>query len=66
VVNTLRRPPVRVAAGTVAAASTRVALLVPRIRLRNRQIKDAHSRIDGLTARRPKCTNFTSLWSRRF
>ena len=51
VVNTLRRPPVRVAAGTVEAASAHVALLVPRIRLLNRQIKDAHSRIDGLTAR---------------
>ena len=41
----------RVAAGTVEAASAHVALLVPRIRLLNRQIKDAHSRIDGLTAR---------------
>ena len=51
VVNTLRRPPVRVAAGTVEAASAHVALLVPRIRLLNRQIKDAHRRIDGLTAR---------------
>jgi len=51
VVNMLRRPPVRVAAGTVEAASAHVALLVPRIRLLNRQIKDAHSRIDGLTAR---------------
>ena len=33
------------------AASAHVALLVPRSRLLNRQIKDAHSRIDGLTAR---------------
>src|SRR5271157_6337029 len=33
VVNTLRTPPVRVAAGTVEAASAHVALLVPRIRL---------------------------------
>ncbi len=51
VVNALRRPPVRVAAGTVEAASAHVASLVPRIRLLNRQIKDAHSRIEALTAR---------------
>ena len=51
VVNTLRRPPVRVAAGTVEAASAHVALLVPRRSALNRRIKDAHSRIDGLTAR---------------
>ena len=52
VVNTLRRPPVCVATGTVEAASAHVKLLlVPRSRLLNRQIKDAHSRIDGLTAR---------------
>ncbi len=51
VMEALRRPPVRVAAGTVEAASARVASLVPRIRLLNRKIKDAHSQIEALTAR---------------
>jgi len=40
----LRKPPVQVAAGTVEAASAHVASLVPRIRLLNRQIKDACGR----------------------
>jgi len=49
--DTLRKPPLCVAAGTVEAASARVASLVPRLRLLNRQIKDAERRIDALTAR---------------
>jgi transposase len=51
IVEALRKPPVQVAAGTVEAASAHIASLVPRIRLVNRQLKDAHSRIDVLTAR---------------
>jgi transposase len=51
IVQALRKPPVQVAAGTVDAASAHIASLVPRIRLVNRQLKDAYSRIDGLTAR---------------
>ena len=51
ILEVLRRPPVRVAAGAVEAASAHIASLVPRIRLLNRQIKDAHRRIDALTAR---------------
>ncbi|MBV8662410.1 MAG: IS110 family transposase [Hyphomicrobiales bacterium] len=47
----LRRPPVQVAAGTLEAARAHVAALVPRIRLLNRQIKDAHRQIEALTAR---------------
>ena len=51
ILEALRRPPVRVAAGTVEAASAHIASLIPRLRLLNRQIKDAHRRIDALTAR---------------
>src|SRR5208283_3628782 len=51
IVEALRKPPVQVAAGTVEAASAHIASLVPRIRLVNRQLKDAHSRIDILTTR---------------
>ncbi len=51
VVAVLRRPPLQVAAGTVEAASAHVASLGPRVRRLNRQITDAHSRIDAPTAR---------------
>ena len=51
VMQALRSAPLRVAAGTVEAASAHVASLIPRIRLLNRQIKDAHLRIESLTAR---------------
>ncbi len=51
VMEAVRSAPVHVAAGTVEAASAHVALLVPRIRLLNRQIRDAHRRIETLTAR---------------
>jgi len=51
ILKTLRKPPVQVAAGTVEAASAHIAALVPRLRLLNRQIKDAHRRIEALTAR---------------
>ena len=47
----LRRPPVIVAAGTTEAASAHVAALVVRIRFVNRQLKEAHGRLDALTAR---------------
>jgi len=47
----LRKPPVQVAAGTTEAASAHIATLVARIRLVNRQLKDAHQRLDVLTAR---------------
>jgi transposase len=51
VLDVLRRPPVQVAAGTTEAASAHIATLIARIRLVNRQIKDAHQRLDSLTAR---------------
>jgi transposase len=47
----LRQPPLNVAAGTIEAASAHVAALVARIRLVNRQLKQAHQRLDVLTAR---------------
>ena len=47
----LRRPPVPVAAGTTEAASAHITTLIARIRLVNRQIKDAHQRLDLLTSR---------------
>jgi transposase len=53
VLEVLRRPPVQVAAGTIEAASAHLATLIARIRLINRQLKDAHQRLDTLTARIP-------------
>jgi transposase len=51
IMKAVRGAPVHVAEGTVEAASAHVALLIPRIRLLNRQIKDAHRRIETLTSR---------------
>jgi len=51
VLDVLRKPPLKVAAGTAEAASAHIATLVKRIRLVNRQIKDAEQRLDALTAR---------------
>jgi transposase len=53
VLEVLRQPPVQVAAGTIEAASAHLATLIARIRLINRQLKDAHQRLDTLTARIP-------------
>jgi endonuclease III len=53
VLEVLRRPPVQVAAGTIEAASAHLVTLIARIRLINRQLKDAHQRLDTLTARIP-------------
>ena len=47
----LRQPSLQVAAGTIEAASAHIATLIARIRLINRQIKEAHHRLDALTAR---------------
>ena len=47
----LRQPPLKLAAGTTEAASAHAATLIVRIRVLNRQIKDAHRRLDDLTAR---------------
>lgn len=43
--------PIPLAAGAIEAASAHVASLIPRIRLANRQIKEAEARIDRLVAR---------------
>src|SRR5262249_43065472 len=51
VLEVLRRPPVKVAAGTTEAASAHVAALIARLRLINRQLNEAHQRLDALTAR---------------
>jgi transposase len=51
VLATLRQPPVRVLPGTIAAATGHIATLVARLRLLNRQLKDANSQLDRLTAR---------------
>jgi transposase len=53
VLEVLRRPPVQVAAGTIEAASAHLATLIARTRLINRQLKDAHQRLDTLIARIP-------------
>ena len=46
----LRQSPVQIAAGTVEAASAHIKTLIARIRLVNGQIKEAHRRLDALTA----------------
>jgi len=51
VLDVLRQPPLNVGVGTIEAASAHVAALVARIRLVNRQPKQAHQRLDVLTAR---------------
>jgi transposase len=50
VLATLRQTPLTVAPGTTEAAKGHIASLVERLRLVNRQIKDAHRRIDTLIA----------------
>jgi transposase len=51
VLGVLRQQPVQVTAGTVEAATDHIATLVARIRLVNRQIEQAHQRLDSLIAR---------------
>lgn len=51
VLQTLRKPPLRVAPGTAQAASAHAATLLARIRLANQQIKHAHRQLDALTGR---------------
>jgi transposase len=46
----LRQPPVTVLAGTREAASAHIASLIARIRLLNRQLKEANDRLDRLIA----------------
>ncbi|BCH21513.1 IS110 family transposase [Mesorhizobium sp. L-8-3] len=47
----LRKPPIQVAAGTTEAARAHIVTLIARIRLPNRQLKQAHHQLDALTAR---------------
>jgi transposase len=47
----LRQPPLQVTDGTIRAACAHIATLVARLRLLNRQIKQAHEQLDVLTAR---------------
>ena len=51
VMEVLRKPPLRLAEGTTAAASAHVAVLIARLRPLNQQIKQAHRQIDQLIAR---------------
>jgi transposase len=46
----LRQPPIQVAAGTSMAAVAHIATLIDRIRLINRQLKQANHQLDALTA----------------
>ncbi|MBB4277634.1 hypothetical protein [Rhizobium mongolense] len=50
VLDILRQPPFIVAAGTTESASAHVTTLIARIRLVNPQLKQAHHRLDCLTA----------------
>lgn len=49
VLSTLRDKPLTVAAGTTEAATAHIKAIVERLRLLNRQLKDAHRRLDQLT-----------------
>lgn len=49
ILTVLRKLPVQVAAGTTEAASAHIGALIARIRLVNRQLDQAHRRIDVLT-----------------
>lgn len=49
----LRQPPLAVAPGTTEAARAHLVILVARVRLLNRQIRDAHRQLDALTAQLP-------------
>ncbi|WGS19251.1 MULTISPECIES: IS110 family transposase [unclassified Bradyrhizobium] len=51
VLDILRKPPVKVAAGATEAASAHIATLIARVRLVNRQLRQAHHQLDTLTAR---------------
>jgi transposase len=51
VLNVLCKTPVKVAPGATEAATAHIATLIARTRLVNRQIKEAHQRLDALTAR---------------
>jgi transposase len=51
VLGVLRQRPLQLAAGTTEAATAHIATLAARVRLLNRQIKEAHQRLDSLTAR---------------
>jgi hypothetical protein len=42
----LRKPPVTVAPGTIEAASAHIRVLIERLRVVNRQLKDAHRQLD--------------------
>jgi hypothetical protein len=44
----LRKPPVTVAPGTIEAASAHIRVLIERLRVVNRQLKDAHRQLDRL------------------
>jgi transposase len=51
VLEVLRQPPMKVTTSTVEAAQAHVATLIASVRLVNRQLKEAHQRLDTLTAR---------------
>lgn len=50
VLKILRQKPLDLAPGTAKAATAHLKLLVPRIRLLNKQIREAHHQLDQLTA----------------
>jgi len=51
VVDALRQRPLAVAPGTIAAATAHIRILMARLRLVNRQLKDAHAQLDCLLER---------------
>jgi Transposase len=68
VLTALRKPAVSVAPGTVEAATAHIGSLIPRMRLVNRQIKEAHTEIDlgnWPSRRKPNRGNLVSSATRR-
>jgi transposase len=57
VLDVLRKPPLQVAAGTTEAASAHIAGLIARIRLVDRQLKEAYRQLDALTAKLVPCAH---------
>jgi hypothetical protein len=51
VLRILRQPALGVAAGTIEAASAHIGIVAARLKLVNRQIREAHRRLDGLCAK---------------
>jgi len=64
VLDRLRQPAVATAAGTVDAATAHLRVVVERLRLVNRQIKDTEKRLDQLTEQLATAASDTATMQR--